>query len=94
MIIIVLFLATLGTKLTSNCQATTAKQIGSQLEYVIVCAVTLNASLNSLRYIAICHPFLLHQDRIQRSTQAPSSSQANNTNSLKKRTLAYMLPGI
>ena len=33
-IIIVLFLATLGTKLTSNCQATTAKQIGTLWEQI------------------------------------------------------------
>ena len=45
------------------------------------------------RYIAICHPFLLHQDRIQRpSCHASHTTNANNTNSLKKRTLAYMLP--
>ena len=55
----------------------------------------------AFRYIAICHPFLLQQERLKPNrtpaagaqTQSQQSS-ASNGMSLKKRTCLYMLPVI
>ena len=50
----------------------------------------------SNRYIAICHPFLLQQERLKPNRSAAAQSQQSSTNgmSLKKRTCLYMLPVI
>ena len=60
--------------------------------------ITFQPSQNFLsnRYIAICHPFLLQQERLKPNRSAAAQSQQSSTNgmSLKKRTCLYMLPVI